>query len=63
MLGGWGEDMILWQQARCVGVVAWSVIRSRVILVWGVEGRGADAGAGAGGEVFHFYISLVVVKW
>ena len=45
-----------------MGVVAWSMIRSRVILVWGVEG-GADAGAGAGGEVFHFYISLVVVKW
>jgi len=44
-----------------VGVVAWLVIRSRVILVWGVEG-GADAGAR--GEVFPSYISfLVVVKW
>ena len=46
--------------AWCMGVVAWSMIRSEVILAWGVEG-GADAGAR--GEVFHFYISLVVVKW
>ena len=34
-----------------MGVVAWLLIRSRVILVWGVEG-GADAGAR--GEVFSF---------
>ena len=30
-----------------MGVVAWSMIRSEVILAWGVKG-GADAGAGRG---------------
>jgi len=57
MLGGWGEDMILWQQARCVGVVAWSVIRSRVILVWGVEGEVPMPGQGQG-EKFFIFTSL-----
>ena len=53
MLGGQGEDVMLMAAGGLV-------IRSEVILVWSVEG-GAEFGAR--GEVFHFYISFMVVKW
>ena len=48
MLGGWGEDMMLMAASVVRGGCCWSMIRSRVILAWGVEGRGAVPGQGQG---------------